>query len=108
MIPKKIMLQQNSGGLSAGQEGFMMRSQAILSARTPANDAATARKFFDLGMTCATGVGDLVAAHKWFNLAAMHGDKQASALRLEIAAELSESEIAAAQRAARDWLSGKQ
>ena len=82
-----------------------MRSHAIQGGRTPANDAA-ARKFFDLGMTCATGAGapDLVAAHKWFNLAAMHGDKQASALRSEIAAELSEGEIAAAQRAARDWL----
>jgi len=34
----------------------------------------------------------------------MHGCQQASALRSEIAAELSESEIAAAQRAARDWL----
>jgi hypothetical protein len=35
----------------------------------------------------------------------MHGNKQAGVLRGEIAAELSESEIAAAQRAARDWLS---
>jgi TPR repeat protein len=81
-----------------------VRSQTIVSIRTPANDAAVARKFFDLGMSCAAGAGDLVAAHKWFNLAAMHGDKQASARRVEIAAELSESEIAAAQRAARDWL----
>ena len=85
-----------------------MRSHAIQGGRAPASDTAAARKFFDLGMTCATGAGDLVSAHKWFNLAAMHGDQQASALRVEIAAELSESEIAAAQRAARDWLSGKQ
>ena len=83
-----------------------MGGQAIVSARGPASDVAAARKFFELGMTCATGSGapDLVSAHKWFNLAAMHGNKQASALRLEIAAELSESEVAAAQRAARDWL----
>jgi uncharacterized protein len=83
----------------------MMRNQAIVGT-CAAGDAAAARKFFELGMTCATGAEapDLVSAHKWFNLAAMHGDKQASALRLEIAAELSESEIAAAQRAARDWL----
>jgi TPR repeat protein len=82
----------------------MMRSHAMHGGRAPASDAAAARKFFDLGMTCATGAGDLVSAHKWFNLAAMHGDQQASARRVEIAAELSESEIAAAQRAARDWL----
>lgn len=81
----------------------MLRSHSLPS---PARDAAAAQRFFDLGMMCATGASspDLVSAHKWFNLAAMHGNKQASALRLEIAAELSESEIADAQRAARDWL----
>ena len=85
----------------------MFRSEALHSSGgSPACDAAAAQRFFDLGMMCATGASepDLVSAHKWFNLAAMHGSKQASALRLEIAAELSESEIAAAQRAARDWL----
>jgi TPR repeat protein len=84
----------------------MMRNQAIVSGCAAASDAAAARKFFDLGMTCATGARapDLVSAHKWFNLAAMHGSKQAGALRSEIAAELSVSEIAAAQRAARDWM----
>jgi uncharacterized protein len=81
----------------------MMRSHAMNGGRSVPRDAA-ARKFFHLGMMCATGAGDLVSAHKWFNLAAMHGDQQASARRVEIAAELSESEIAAAQRAARDWL----
>jgi len=84
-----------------------MRSHAMHGGHAPASDAAAARKFFDLGMTCATGAGDLVSAHKWFNLAAMHGDQQASARRVEIAAELSESEIAAAQRAARDWLANQ-
>jgi TPR repeat protein len=84
----------------------MMRSYAMHDGRTAPRDAAAARKFFDLGMTCATGAEapDLVSAHKWFNLAAMHGDEQAGARRTEIAAELSASEIAAAQRAARDWL----
>ncbi|MBV8751254.1 MAG: hypothetical protein JO328_00150 [Hyphomicrobiales bacterium] len=83
----------------------MLRSPAVHGGSAPARDAA-AQEFFDLGMMCATGAGalDLVSAHKWFNLAAMHGNKQANALRTEIAAELSESEIAAAQRAARDWM----
>ena len=84
----------------------MMRSHAMNGDRGMPRDAA-ARKLFDLGMMCATGAGDLVSAHKWFNLAAMHGDQQASARRVEIAAELSESEIAAAQRAARDWLANR-
>jgi uncharacterized protein len=81
----------------------MLRSHALRDGG-PARDAGAAQKFFDLGLTCATDAGDLVSAHKWFNLAAMHGSREASALRTEIAAELSESEIAAAQRAARDWL----
>jgi hypothetical protein len=46
----------------------------------------------------------MVAAHKWFNLAAMRGNSEAALLRREIAAEMSHDEIAAAQRAARDWV----
>lgn len=68
---------------------------------------AAADMFFDLGMMYSTGSAvpaDLVSAHKWFNLAAMRGNREAVRLRLEIAAEMSEIEIAAAQRAARDWL----
>jgi TPR repeat protein len=68
---------------------------------------AGADVFFDLGMMYATGrsvPADLVAAHKWFNIAATRGNREAARHRREIAAEMSESEIAAAQRAARDWL----
>ena len=63
--------------------------------------------FFDLGMMYSTGrsgPADLVTAHKWFNIAAMRGNADAVRLRREIAAEMSAAEIAAAQRAARDWL----
>ncbi len=62
---------------------------------------------FQLGMLYSTGSNvptDFVSAHKWFNLAAMRGNKDAVRLRREIAELMSESEIAAAQRAARDWL----
>jgi len=62
---------------------------------------------FDLGMDYATGRSvpfDLISAHKWFNLAAMRGNKEATRLRREIAEQMSEAEIAAAQRAARAWL----
>ena len=63
---------------------------------------------FELGMLYATGrdvVADLVAAHKWFNLAALRGRSDAMVLRREIAEQMSESEIAAAQRDARAWMS---
>jgi len=62
---------------------------------------------FELGMMYSVGREvpvDLVSAHKWFNLAAMKGNHEAIRLRREIAEQMSESEIAAAQRAARDWL----
>ena len=62
---------------------------------------------FELGMMYSVGRDvpvDLVAAHKWFNLAAAKGNAEAVRLRREIASQMSDAEIAAAQRAARDWL----
>jgi TPR repeat protein len=63
--------------------------------------------FFELGMRCSVGddvAVDLVSAHKWFNLAALRGNSDAIRLRREIAEQMSDSDIAAAQRAARAWL----
>ena len=63
---------------------------------------------FELGMMYSVGRDvpvDLVNAHKWFNLAAVRGNADAIRLRREIADQMSEIEIASAQRAARDWLS---
>jgi TPR repeat protein len=45
-----------------------------------------------------------VAAHKWFNLAALKGHTDAVAMRREVAALMSEAEIVAAQRDARAWM----
>ena len=50
---------------------------------------------------------DYVTAHKWFNIAAARGNQEAARLRKEIANEMSEAQIASAQRAARDWLKPK-
>lgn len=61
---------------------------------------------YSLGLAYATGQGvrvDLVSAHKWFNLAAMSGVKEALAERAELAREMSADEIAEAQRMARAW-----
>jgi TPR repeat protein len=69
---------------------------------------ATADSFYQLGIQSSVGgdiAADLVSAHKWFNLAAMKGNKDAITLRQEVAASMSPAEIAAAQRAARAWLS---
>lgn len=62
---------------------------------------------FELGMMYAAGNSvavDLVAAHKWFNLAAMKGCADGARLRREIAAEMTDAEIGKAQLAAREWL----
>jgi TPR repeat protein len=66
-----------------------------------------AEECFALGMNYSAGAGvaiDLVAAHKWFNIAAMRGHHNAARLRREIAEQMSDREIGTAQRAARDWL----
>jgi hypothetical protein len=62
--------------------------------------------FFDLGLASAAG-RDLVAAHKWFNLAALTGDTRAQAERAEVATELTAAQIAEAQRQARAYLAAK-
>ena len=66
---------------------------------------------FELGMMYSVGRDmpvDLVSAHKWFNLAAAKGNADAIRLRREVADQMSDAEIAAAQRAARDWLRGNE
>jgi hypothetical protein len=94
-------------GIRPNREAHMTRCQGPnIGGFAPARHVAADRRFFELGMTRATGAtaADRISAHKWFNLAAMHGNKPATLMRAEIAAEMSETEIAAAQRAARDWL----
>jgi hypothetical protein len=62
---------------------------------------------FERGLYWASGrsgVVNLVAAHKWFNLAALKGRADAIELRREVAAMMSEVEIALAQREARTWM----
>jgi uncharacterized protein len=48
----------------------------------------------------------MIEAHKWFNLAALSGVSEASALRADVASDMDREEIAQAQRQARAWLSG--
>ena len=68
---------------------------------------AQAEILFELGMMYATGRDcdiDLVAAHKWFNIAAIKGSDRAAGLRAELAATMSKQDIARALRAAREWM----
>ena len=63
---------------------------------------------YNLGLAYSTGQGvgvDYVAAHKWFNLAAMRGVDEAKSWRAQISREMLPNQIAEAQRLAREWLS---
>ena len=67
----------------------------------------SAEAFFRLGLMYSNGrecAPDPVAAHKWFNIAAMKGDRRAAVYRQELASEMAPAEIARAQRLAREWL----
>jgi uncharacterized protein len=80
----------------------MLEVEINLSAAT-----ASAEDMFDLGMKYCLGrevEPDLVAAHKWFNLAALKGSADARQYRCEISREMSPADIAYAQREARAWL----
>ena len=60
-----------------------------------------------LGMMYATGrdcEADTVAAHKWFNIAAIKGSTRAAELRSELSNTMSKGDIAQALRDAREWM----
>ena len=85
----------------------MFQSHIDTAAALPVEMAANGDLLFDLGMMFSTGRNgtiDLIAAHKWFNLAALKGRVDAIALRREIAELMSEADIALAQREARAWM----
>ena len=74
------------------------------------NDAKQGRAdaLYNLGLAYSTGQGvsvDFVAAHKWFNLAALKGVELAKSWRAQISAEMDSNQIAQAQKLAREWLS---
>jgi TPR repeat protein len=90
----------------------MARFEILDSNAAPLGEGpAAGDMLFELGMMYSVGRDmpiDLIAAHKWFNLAAVKGNIEAIRLRREIASQMSDVDIAVAQRAARDWLRGSQ
>jgi len=85
----------------------MFHGTIDLETAMPVDGTAIPDVLFERGLYWASGrsgVVNLVAAHKWFNLAALKGRVDAVALRREVAEQMSEAEIAAAQREARAWM----
>jgi uncharacterized protein len=104
---------RESGRQQGVRQGIVMARFEILdSTMAPLGEGIpSADMLFELGMMYSVGRDvpvDLVAAHKWFNLAAVKGNGEAIRLRREIAHQMSDAEIAVAQRAARDWLRSNQ
>jgi hypothetical protein len=65
---------------------------------------------FILGVRYSTGRDveqDMIAAHKWLNLAATMGHEEAKAWRADIASEMTKAQIAEAQKQARAWLQAR-
>lgn len=63
--------------------------------------------YCNLGLIYATGKSgrvDMVAAHKWLNIAAIRGSERAVALRADLTARMNKTELAEALRAAREWM----
>lgn len=70
-----------------------------------------AEAYFERGMQYSTGrdvIPDLVAAHKWFNLAAQRGHIAALSYRNDLAREMTSRQIAQAQREARAWIKAEE
>jgi len=85
----------------------MLQGYIDQDAATPVEATAIPDLLFERGLYWASGrsgLVDLVAAHKWFNLAALKGRADAIALRREVAGMMTEDEIARAQREARAWM----
>ena len=68
---------------------------------------ANAESCLAMGMKYCIGHGvaqNNITAHKWFNIAAIKGSEKAKSYRLELAQEMTATEIAEAQRQARQFL----
>ena len=83
-------------------QGYIDQDTAIAVQATAIPDVLFERGLF--WSSGRSGVVNLVAAHKWFNLAALKGRRDAIQMRREVAELMTDVEIAAAQREARDWM----
>ena len=85
----------------------MFQGHFDLDSATAVEATAIPDVLFERGLYWASGrsgVVNLVAAHKWFNLAALKGRPDAISMRREVAEMMSDAEIATAQREARTWM----
>lgn len=91
------------------EDEYFEDTSSDITAISPASwDVDTTPDYFARGLKFCLGRGvepDLIQAHKWFNIAALRGNREARHYRSEVAAEMTRREIAEAQRQAREWVS---
>jgi len=75
--------------------------EALLTRDAPVEELYRIGLIYSEGMDVAV---DLIAAHKWFNIAATRGHRDARICRQEMAEMMTSEEILKAQRAAREWM----
>jgi hypothetical protein len=75
--------------------------EALLTRDAPPEELYRIGLIYSEGMDVAV---DLVAAHKWFNIAATRGHPDARICRQEMAEMMTSEEVMKAQRAAREWM----
>ena len=100
-------MKRERGSRSWDRGSKMARYEVLEAGLGTAGSGAQADILFEMGMMYATGRDcsvDLVAAHKWFNIAAIKGSDRAAELRAELAATMSKQDIAKALREAREWM----
>jgi TPR repeat protein len=101
-------LQKNGGRLSGQDRDRKMATSSFCDIQNDSvRNAADADALFRLGMMYAEGRDcdrDLVAAHKWLNIAAIKGSGVAARARAELTENMSKLELARALREARMWM----
>jgi TPR repeat protein len=89
------------------RDNKMARFDMQVASNTAMGGENQADVFCEMGLAYATGRGrpvDLVAAHKWLNIAAIKGCDRAVDLRADLSMTMSKADLAAALRAAREWM----
>lgn len=95
--------KRNSNGDVTTMARFDMLDHQLVAA----GGNTDAEIFCEMGLMYATGREcevDVVAAHKWLNIAAIKGSDRAAELRADLAATMTKTDLAAALRSARDWM----
>ena len=100
--------QFNLGVMYTNGEGVPQDYKEAVKWYRRAAEQGYASAQLNLGVMYANGEGvvqDYVTAHVWYNLAGIHGDEKAREYRDRIAEKMTPSQIAEAQRRAREWKS---